>query len=133
MSNLGRRKNFNIQSETIYQALTYFEKKLSEIEFLILELTARHAFSDDHLFEMFEMWNNAELSDDGFLFQIKEYQSADVLPPLAESDRDLSGKFSEIEKLKKNIDTDFSSHFAKTLQMLAAKNGLSTNEKVGEF
>jgi hypothetical protein len=133
MTNLARAEQFRSQSETIQDALNYFSKKVSELEFMVIERNARAALTDANLFEAFEMWNSEEISDEALLYQLREYLDTEQMPVIPEEKRDLTKKEEEIARIKSVIEKDFAVRFAKVIQVLAASRELNTNEKLANF
>jgi len=118
----------------IDHALSYFDKRnLDEGLVKLLSKAADLAFSDELLFEKFELWNE-ERDDDSFLFHIQKFFEKQNKSSFEVKDRDLSNKRSQIEALIENSTRDKQKKiFSQRVTQLAVERGLLTNEALGEY
>ncbi len=99
----------------------------------MIDVAARHAFSDSILFENFELWNKKEIDDEDLLFQIRHFIETKDRPALPQDKRNLTNNTRAIETIKEDADQEFAKKFARKLDLLAISKKLDTNEKLGNF
>lgn len=117
-------------TEVLKKALSHFDKKGA---FELVSRACDHAFSDQHLFEVFDLWFDKEISDKALVFQINHFFDTKDQKPMPEVERDLTGNTDAIQRIKNAADREAAGNFATQLKILAHKKGLTTNEKLGEF
>ncbi len=115
------------------KALAHFDKKNDKEAFDLISAACDHAYTDQLLFEVFDLWSNKEVSDKALLFQLNHFFATKDQKPLAEDERDLTKKTAAIENIKTSADSEAAKSFATQLKLLAHKKGLTTNEKLGDF
>jgi len=132
MANLARQEidHFDHQAQVIKNALRHFSRSDG---FAVVEAVGRYAFSDDILFESFELWSKKEIDDEAFMFQVHHFFKTKDRPALSSENRDLTGNRAAIDLIKKSADLSFAKQFARKLGLLANHKKLTTNEKLGTF
>ncbi len=98
-----------------------------------LALAVDLAFSDELLFEKFQMWND-EHDDEVLLFHIKRFFEKRNQKPLLASEQDLTVQRKEVEStIKQDVRNRQKQIFGQRITQLALKNNLLTNEQLGTF
>ncbi len=98
-----------------------------------LVLAADLAFSDELLFEKFQMWN-AEHDDETFLFHIKRFFEKRDQKTLAANEQDLTARREQVESsIKENVRNQTKKIFGQRITRLASERNLLTNDQLGEF
>lgn len=98
-----------------------------------LVLAADLAFSDDLLFEKFQMWN-AEQDDETLLFHIRRFFEKRDQKPLTDDEKDLTSQRQQVEStIKENVRNRTKQIFAQRITRLASERNLLTNDQLGEF
>jgi hypothetical protein len=120
-------------TEVLKKVLSHFDKKAGKEAFDLVSAACDYAYTDQLLFEVFELWFSKEISDKALLFQLNHFFNTKYQKPLSESERDLTGNDVAIQKIKNAADNEIATNFANQLKVLAHKKGLTTNEKLGEF
>ena len=120
--------------KTLKSVLNHFVKmSLSKEAEEQLSLAANLAFSDELLFEKFQMWSE-DRDDETLLYHIDRYFKKIKQKPLLSSERNLTSQRKQTEtSIKENVRSEQKKVFAERLTSLAAKRNLLTNEALGNF
>lgn len=135
MGTLATRMN-HIDSvrNTIKPALDHFAKlSLPKNIEQSLALAADLAFSDELLFEKFQMWND-ERDDETLLFHVNRFFEKKDQKPLLASEQDMTAQRQQVEtSIKENVRNRQKQIFGQRITQLALKYNLLTNEQLGKF
>lgn len=114
--------------------LTHFSKQtLPKNVELNLAIAADLAFSDNLLYEKFQIWHE-EHDDEVLLFHIKRFFEKKDQRFLSKSELDLTSKREEIESsIKENVRNRQKQIFGIKINELAANRNLLTNKELGDF
>lgn len=129
-----RMSHIDSVRDAIKPVLDHFAKQsLSrEIE-SHLAIAAELAFSDELLFEKFQMWIT-ERDDQTLLFHINRFFEKRDLKPLATLERDLTSKREPVEmSIKEDVCNRQKQIFGHRVTKLATERNLLTNDQLGEF
>jgi hypothetical protein len=120
--------------DTIKPVLDHFARlSLSKDIEQSLALAADLAFSDELLFEKFQMWYT-ERDDETFLFHINRFFQKRDQKPLATTERDLTQQRELVETaIKDSVRTRQKQIFGQRITRLATERSLVTNDQLGEF
>ncbi len=135
MGNLATRiSHIDSVRNTIKAVLDHFSKlSLSKKVENQLAIAADLAFSDELLFEKFQMWI-AEQDDETLLFHINRFFEKREQKSLSPAERDLTASRQQVEaSIKENVRSRQKQIFAQRITELAIKHNLLTNEQLGQF
>lgn len=129
-----RIRHIDTVSNAIKAALAHFaERSLPEKTETRLALAADLAFSDELLFEKFQMWTQ-ERDDEVFLFHIDRFFEKRGQTALAPAERDLTPRRAFVEAaVAKSVRDRQKQIFGQRITILAAERGLLTNDQLGDF
>lgn len=129
-----RMSHIDSVRDVIKPALGHFSRQSlsKEIE-RSLALAADLAFSDEILFEKFQMWN-LERDDETFLFHINRFFEKRDQKPLSNSERDLTSQRESAETAIKEVTRNRQKQiFGQRITRLATERNLLTNDQLGDF
>lgn len=135
MSTLATRmSHIDSVRNTIKPVLDHFAKlSLPKHIEQSLVLAADLAFSDELLFEKFQMWN-AEQDDETLLFHINRFFEKRDQKSLTADEKDLTSQRQQVEStIKETVRNRTKQIFAQRITRLAAERNLLTNDQLGAF
>lgn len=129
-----RIDHIDLVGNTIKSVLNHFSKQsLSKEVEDSLSVAADLAFSNELLFEKFQMWMT-ENDDETLLFHIKRFFEKRDQKPFSTEERDLTAQRQQIEEnIKEDVRNRTKKIFGQRIMMLASERNLLTNDQLGEF
>ncbi len=120
--------------DIIKHVLSHFaQQSLSKEVENHLSVAADLAFSDELLFEKFQIWD-AERDDETLLYHIKQFFEKRDQKPLTAEESDLTSQRRQVEAtVKENVRNRTRQIFGQRITRLATERSLLTNDQLGEF